>query len=620
LKITLDSIISGFKSVTKLIANFDLIESELNDKVLYRDNPDGEPNQMENNLDMNGNRITNLPTATNNTDPVTYGQFQASASVVQFTGTVVNSRLGSDAAGSTFTVSEYTPGSSNLQVYLNGVLAPVSTYTEPTSTTVVMNTAPVSDDEYTFIINSRQVDTSTVPASSVTYTPTGGAATNADAHLKTVDTKIQGIVNVKEFGAVGDGVTDDTVAIQAGIDLIYATKGQLYFPNGDYLISSTLVIPNQNNGWSFQGEGRIGTSITQATDNIPVLDIGDDGVNISHSLQIKDISFGYTNDQTGNTNAICIYISTQDNFHMTFKRLKFNSGYWGIKHKVGTGGTWGSNWDELEWADSVVGGAIDFTGATNAIPNNKWGRFSVDASNMTEGTIFKEVKGYNWTWDTVEIYGGSTNLRLVSFQAGSSCIIGSFKAETITINTALAGNSLFTCPTNGYIKIGSFHLGGTTCVLTPLSTTAIFTGPAYLVDIGFLDLKPSAATSNMYICSTGRMVVKQILRLTYEVPFTNLASTESAENLTIESIANDQLSADKGDADYTLTLGDPNNISYETTLTAPRTVTLPGADGDIYSDGGSRGSVLTDNSYTELMYRRHPTGGPGWRVVSKGTL
>ena len=68
MKITLDSIISGFKSVTKLIANFDSIESELNDKVLYRDNPDGEPNQMNTELDMNSKSLKNLPSPTNDND------------------------------------------------------------------------------------------------------------------------------------------------------------------------------------------------------------------------------------------------------------------------------------------------------------------------------------------------------------------------------------------------------------------------------------------------------------------------------------------------------------------------------------------------------------------------
>lgn len=41
--------------------NFQKIEDELNDKVLYRDNPSGEPNEMHNDLDMNSNRIYNLP-------------------------------------------------------------------------------------------------------------------------------------------------------------------------------------------------------------------------------------------------------------------------------------------------------------------------------------------------------------------------------------------------------------------------------------------------------------------------------------------------------------------------------------------------------------------------------
>jgi hypothetical protein len=59
-KVTLPNIASGFASTTTLNNAFDSIESELNSKVLYRDNPSGEPNQMENDLDMNNNSILNL--------------------------------------------------------------------------------------------------------------------------------------------------------------------------------------------------------------------------------------------------------------------------------------------------------------------------------------------------------------------------------------------------------------------------------------------------------------------------------------------------------------------------------------------------------------------------------
>lgn len=47
------------------------------------------------------------------------------------------------------------------------------------------------------------------------------------------------IVSVKDFGAVGDGVTDDTAAIQAAL----AENSNVEVPIGAYLISSTIDVP-----------------------------------------------------------------------------------------------------------------------------------------------------------------------------------------------------------------------------------------------------------------------------------------------------------------------------------------------------------------------------------------
>lgn len=62
MKLTLSSILSGLASIAKLNANFTAIANEFQDKVLYRNNPSGEPNQMESNLDMNSNSIQNADT------------------------------------------------------------------------------------------------------------------------------------------------------------------------------------------------------------------------------------------------------------------------------------------------------------------------------------------------------------------------------------------------------------------------------------------------------------------------------------------------------------------------------------------------------------------------------
>lgn len=57
-KVELDPITSGY-NLSKINSNFQKIEDELNNKVLYRQIQDGEPNAMFENLDMNSNDILN---------------------------------------------------------------------------------------------------------------------------------------------------------------------------------------------------------------------------------------------------------------------------------------------------------------------------------------------------------------------------------------------------------------------------------------------------------------------------------------------------------------------------------------------------------------------------------
>jgi polygalacturonase len=50
------------------------------------------------------------------------------------------------------------------------------------------------------------------------------------------------MVNVEDYGAVHDGATDDSAAINAAIAALPVTGGIVYFPAGDYAIGSTINV------------------------------------------------------------------------------------------------------------------------------------------------------------------------------------------------------------------------------------------------------------------------------------------------------------------------------------------------------------------------------------------
>jgi len=90
----------------------------------------------------------------------------------------------------------------------------------------------------------------------------GHIASGTGAVATTVQAKLRESVSVKDFGAVGDGVTDDTAAIQAAITA--GAGGKVYFPAATYLISSALTIVSSNTRLEGDGVGTVikNTSLT----------------------------------------------------------------------------------------------------------------------------------------------------------------------------------------------------------------------------------------------------------------------------------------------------------------------------------------------------------------------
>lgn len=66
--------------------------------------------------------------------------------------------------------------------------------------------------------------------------------TTVKAELDAINTKLAEWVSVKDFGAAGDGVADDTAAIQAAL----SAHDHVIFPQGNYKISGTINLKSGN--------------------------------------------------------------------------------------------------------------------------------------------------------------------------------------------------------------------------------------------------------------------------------------------------------------------------------------------------------------------------------------
>jgi parallel beta-helix repeat protein len=96
-------------------------------------------------------------------------------------------------------------------------------------------------------------------------------------------------VNVKDFGAVGDGVADDTAAIQAAID---SGAHKVYIPSGAYLVDSLSTVNNMELYGSGQSILKLFGSATVALrsvgDNVSIHRLSFDLDDVTDSVAIND--------------------------------------------------------------------------------------------------------------------------------------------------------------------------------------------------------------------------------------------------------------------------------------------------------------------------------------------
>ena len=206
-KPTISNISSGYASTTTLNNNFTALRDGF-DNTLSLDG--STPNSMNADFDVNGYRILNAGQI--DTDALYLGGVAITSSAdVEFQTTYLTASYTGDGSTVAYNLTANPQSEGNVSIYVDGVYQNKNTFSL-SGTTVTFSEAPPLNSAIEIVYPTNTDTLNGSVASAITYNQGGTGAQD-----RTVQSKLQDTVSVKDFGAVGDGVADDTAAIQAAI-------------------------------------------------------------------------------------------------------------------------------------------------------------------------------------------------------------------------------------------------------------------------------------------------------------------------------------------------------------------------------------------------------------------
>lgn len=269
--------------------------------------------------------------------------------------------------------------------------------------------------------------------------------------------------NAKDYGAVGDGIANDTAAMQAAIDAVKDTGDMLFIPVGTYLVDELLV--NGSTGVTGTAPSIIGAgnqrSILKArtTSQLSVMRIS------QQHASVRDIRF----DGADKADAGLLLHSA--GFGSVYSCAAFNCLQAGFRFwneaATPTGNNDGMSLINCEAWDNLVGYAVKvptgggltdnnvivFTGC-NALSNNSHGMLLKGHGNIVIGGIFEANTGYGirvgeaadsptfWTGNTLlhPYFEGNTLGDIIFTQAVRNLYQANVAGTSVVDSTSTADN------------------------------------------------------------------------------------------------------------------------------------------------------------------------------------